>query len=82
MAAEKQQTAQRGSSTKRLSLISESIKAHREDSSSHVQRTLGLKPGEQAGPESNLSHLCCWNTTCQPTGSEVFHEKGSIYEPG
>lgn len=81
-AAEKQQTAQRGSSTKRLSLISESFKAYGKDSSSHVQRTSGLKPGEQAGPESNLSHLCCWNTTCWPTGSKVFHEKGSISEPG
>lgn len=72
----------KGSSTKRLSLISESIKAYGKDSSLHVQRTSGLKPGEQAGPESNLSHLCCWNTTCWPTGSQVFHKKGSISEPG
>lgn len=45
-------------------------------------KNVRVKPGEQAGPESNLSHLCCWNTTCWPTGSQVFHKKGSISEPG
>lgn len=80
-AAEKQQTAQRGSSTKRLSLLSVNQGLQRRQQFT-CTKNIRAKTEEQAGPKSNLSHLCCWNTTGQPTGSEVFHEKGSISEPG